>query len=252
VGRRDDRARAVGAEGLRRLVHELRTPTNAIAGFSELIEQQLLGPVAPAYRDRATDIRRHVTGLIGAIEDLDLAARIDGRALDRRTGVTPASALLQRIGGDLAPLATLRGAELVLPAERAAAWSLDPHDAERLVSRLLATLLSAAQPGERLTMALVAGVGTLALAVVPPAAFATRDEASLLALDDEDATVDEGAPLLGIGFALRLVRNLATELGGRFVIAPGYFTLLLPAVERDDTEQDDDGLGDAEQATSAP
>jgi signal transduction histidine kinase len=252
VGRRDDRARAVGAEGLRRLVHELRTPTNAIAGFSELIEQQLLGPVAPAYRDRATDIRRHVTGLIGAIEDLDLAARIDGRALDRRTGVTPASALLQRIGSDLAPLATLRGAELVLPAEREAAWSLDPHDAERLVLRLLATLLSAAQPGERLTMALVAGVGTLALAVVPPAAFATRDEASLLALDDEDATVDEGAPLLGIGFALRLVRNLATELGGRFVIAPGYFTLLLPAVERDDTEQDDDGLGDAEQATSAP
>ncbi|MEH3121772.1 MAG: hypothetical protein PGN16_07290 [Sphingomonas phyllosphaerae] len=42
-----DRERAAGAEGLRRLVHELRTPTNAIAGFSELIEQQLLGPVAP-------------------------------------------------------------------------------------------------------------------------------------------------------------------------------------------------------------
>ena len=35
----------------------------------------------------------------------------------------------------------------------------------------------------------------------------------------------------GIGFAFRLVRNLATELGGRFVIAPGLFTLLLPAVE---------------------
>jgi hypothetical protein len=250
VGRRDERAQAVDAEGLRRLVHELRTPTNAIAGFSELIEQQLLGPVAPAYRDRATDIRRHVTGLIGAIEDLDLAARIDGRALDRRSGVTHVSALLERIGGDLAPLAALRGAELALPAARDAAWALDPHDAERLVSRLLATLLSAARPGERLTMALVAGVGTLALAVVPPAAFATRDEASLLALDDEDATVDEGAPLLGVGFALRLVRNLATELGGRFVIAPGHFTLLLPAANQDDTDRDESDRDETGQATT--
>ncbi|MEH3121771.1 MAG: hypothetical protein PGN16_07285 [Sphingomonas phyllosphaerae] len=61
--------------------------------------------------------------LIGAIEDLDLAARIDGHALDRRDGVAPASALLQRIADDLAPLAALRGAELSLPAVRDAAWA---------------------------------------------------------------------------------------------------------------------------------
>ncbi len=230
AGRAAERDRAVGAEGLRRLVHELRTPTNAIAGFSELIEQELLGSVASSYRDRAADIRRHVAGLIGAIEDLDLAARIDGHALDHRDGVTPVPALLERVAEELAPLAALRGAELVLPARRDVAWALDPHDAERLVSRLFATVLSAAQPGERLTAALVAGVGTLALAVVPPTAFADRDEAALLALDDEEAGADDGAPLLGVGFALRLVRNLAAELGGRFVIAAGLFTLLLPAV----------------------
>ena len=232
-----ERDRAAGAEGLRRLVHELRTPTNAIAGFSELIEQQLLGPVAPAYRERASDIRRRVGDLIGAIEDLDLAARIDGHALERRDGVAPASALLQRIGDDLAPLAALRGAELALPAVRDAAWAVDPEDAERLIARLLSAALSAAAPGERLTIALVGGVGTLALALTPPEAFAERDEASLFALDDEDASRDEGAPLLGIGFALRLVRNLAAELGGRFVIAPGLFTLLLPAVEEGAAEQ---------------
>ncbi|MEH3104587.1 MAG: sensor histidine kinase [Sphingomonas phyllosphaerae] len=227
------RERAAGAEGLRRLVHELRTPANAIAGFSELIEQQLLGPVATPYRDRATEIRHRVTDLIGAIEDLDLAARIDGRALERREGVTPASPLLQRIAEDLAPLAALRRAELTLPTVRDATWAVDPYDAERLIARLLSAALSAAAPGEQLTTALVGGVGTLALALVPPIAFAERDEASLLALDDEDASRDEGAPLLGVGFALRLVRNLAHQLGGRFVIAPGLFTLLLPAVETD-------------------
>lgn len=231
---------SAGTEGLRRLVHELRTPTSAIAGFSELIEEELLGPVSAAYRTRAATIRRHVTDLIDAIEDLDLAARIDGHALDHRGGATPAATLIGRVAADLAPLAALRGAELVPPAGSDAAWALDPRDAERLVSRLFTTVLSAALPGERLTAALVAGTGTLALAVVPPAAFADRDEAGLLALDDEEACTDEGAPLLGVGFALRLVCNLAAALGGRFVIAAGLFTLLLPAVE-------DDAAGQASQ-----
>lgn len=227
--RRADRAQAAGAEGLRRLVHELRTPTNAIAGFSELIEQELLGPVEAVYRDRASEIRRRVGGLIGAIEDLDLAARIDGAALDLRPGAVPASSLLHRVAEDLRPLAALRGAGLVLPPPSDAAWLMDLHNAERLVSRLLATMLSAARPGEYLPLALIHGTGTVALTVAAPAAFAARDEATLLALDDEDALADDGAPLLGVGFALRLVRNLATELGGRFVYAPDRFTLLLPS-----------------------
>ena len=38
-------APATPADSLRQLVHELRTPTNAIAGFAEMIETQILGPV---------------------------------------------------------------------------------------------------------------------------------------------------------------------------------------------------------------
>ena len=35
---------AIEPEALRRLVHELRTPTNAIAGFAELISTEMFGP----------------------------------------------------------------------------------------------------------------------------------------------------------------------------------------------------------------
>ena len=38
--------RGMAPDSLRQLVHELRTPTNAIAGFAEMIETQMLGPVA--------------------------------------------------------------------------------------------------------------------------------------------------------------------------------------------------------------
>lgn len=220
---------AADAEGLRRLVHELRTPTNAIAGFSELIEQELLGPVASVYRDRAATIRRHVAELIGAIEDLDLAARIEGEALDLRPGHVAVSALLSRVAHDLAPLAAMRGGGLALPRASDAAWSTDPHACERLVSRLLATLLAAVAPGEMLDVRVEPAGDALALSVARPAALVGRDEASLLTLDDEDAGEDEGAPLLGAGFALRLARNLASELGGRLVFGAERLTLTLPA-----------------------
>ncbi len=218
-----------GVEGLRRLVHELRTPTNAIAGFSELIEQELLGPVAPPYRDRAATIRRHVAELIGAIEDLDLAARIEGDALDLRPGRVAVSTLLSRVAYDLAPLAGLRGGGLALPPASEVAWSTDPHASERLVSRLLATVLAAVAPGEMLAVRVEPAGDVVALSVDRPAALVGRDEATLLTLDDEDAGEDEGAPLLGAGFALRLARNLAGELGGRLVFGADRLTLTLPA-----------------------
>ena len=72
------------ADSLRQLVHELRTPTNAISGFAELIEAQLLGPVSASYRGYATVIREQAGALIAAIDDLDTAARIEGRALESR------------------------------------------------------------------------------------------------------------------------------------------------------------------------
>lgn len=220
----------VRAEGLRRLVHELRTPTNAIAGFSELIERELLGPVPPVYRQRAAVIRTQVAGLIGAIEDLDLAARIEGDALDLRPAAVPLPPLLARVAEDLAPLAALRGSRLALSPAEGLAVAADTFAVERLVSRLLATLVSASAAGELVHLAAAAMPGDLVLLEFSrPHAFAGRDEAALLALDDELATDMDGGPLLGVGFALRLARNLAAELGGRLSLDAERLTLALPA-----------------------
>src|SRR3546814_5933795 len=78
------RTAGIVPDSLRQLVHELRTPTSAIAGFAEMIEAEILGPVADPYRDRAAAIRRQARDLLVAIEDLDTAARLESRALDLR------------------------------------------------------------------------------------------------------------------------------------------------------------------------
>ena len=238
----EEAARSTGksaaSDSLRQLVHELRTPTNAIAGFAELIEAQLLGPVTPVYRDHAATIRRHADGLIAAIEDLDTAARIEGRALELRPCAVALEPLLTRIAQDLTPLATLRGTAFdIHPMGDHAAFA-DDRAMERLLSRLLATLTSAAVAGERIDIAEApAPPGQVALCFARPQALGTGGEDALLSIDADAGGEDEGAPLLGTGFALRLARNLAAEMGGALLFGDHLLTLRLPAAVEDDMEQ---------------
>lgn len=223
--------RSAGADSLRQLVHELRTPANAIAGFAELIESELLGPVAPAYRSRAGAIRALAGDLTAAIDDLDTAARIAGRALDLRAGPVPLAPTLARVVADLRPLAALRGAAVALvPVASALVLDVDDRALERLVSRLLAALVSACAAGERLTLAAMRdGEGHVVLLADRPAALADVAADRLLSIDAEGEAALPGAPILGAGFALRLAQNLAVELGGSLGFEPRRLTLRLPA-----------------------
>ncbi|KIU01671.1 HAMP domain-containing histidine kinase, partial [Staphylococcus aureus] len=121
----------------------------AIAGFAEMIEAQMLGPVGDAYRDRAQVIRSQARDLLGAIDDLDLAARIDSAALSLVPGQIALRPVLATIVDDLAPLAELRGSVIALPVADLSVIG-DRRAVERLLARLLATLVSASGQGERI------------------------------------------------------------------------------------------------------
>ncbi|VVT07281.1 conserved hypothetical protein [Sphingomonas sp. EC-HK361] len=229
----------IGAsESLRRLVHELRTPTNAIAGFSELIETELMGPIDPRYRDRARAIRLQAGDLIAAIEDLDIAARIAGDTLELRPGQVDAGALIRGLIRDLEPLASLRGSRVTLDAiDAAVAVAGDDRAVERLIGRLLSAIVSAGGPGEAIGITLRRENDAIAIDVDRPAALAAIGDDALLRIDAESEAAMPGAPLLGTGFALRLARNLALELGGELQLEARRLTLRLPAVPYAPMEQ---------------
>ncbi len=235
--RADERAepahtgRSPATDSLRQLVHELRTPTTAIAGFAEMIEGELLGPVAGAYRDYAGTIRDQAMGLLGAIDDLDTAARIEAHALDLRATDIPVALLLQRIALDLEPLAAVRGTALALDiAAGDVAIRGDDRAVDRLFARLLAALVAAGSAGETIAVRMGReGDETVAIHIDRPRALAAYAGDALLMIDAEAEAEATGAPLLGTGFALRLARNLAVELGGSLTIGVDRLTLRLPA-----------------------
>jgi signal transduction histidine kinase len=75
--------------------HELRTPLNAIIGFSEIIANQMFGPVGqPKYADYAGDIRSSGTHLLSIINDiLDISKAEAGKLQLEEEPIDPVESL---------------------------------------------------------------------------------------------------------------------------------------------------------------
>jgi signal transduction histidine kinase len=89
-----DHANRAKSEFLAHMSHELRTPLNAINGFSEIIKDEMFGPVAPRYRSYATDILHsglHLTALINDVLDL---SKIEAGKLDIDEGIVELAAVV--------------------------------------------------------------------------------------------------------------------------------------------------------------
>ena len=96
----------------------------------------------------------------------------------------------------------------------------------RIVARLLSLCIGASAPGERLAIDSGTEGDKVTIAIDRPRALAGRGESELLSPKANDP--EDGA-LLGAGFALRLARHLAGELGGSLMIGARRLTLRLPA-----------------------
>lgn len=217
-------------DSLRQLVHELRTPLNAIIGFSEMIEGQHLGPASASYRAKASDIREQGRRLLGALEDLDFTARLDPATRDEGS-VDPAD-LLERLHGEYQSIADARGFKLkfkvrTAPGEVAASAVA----VERMFGRLIAATLAVAQPGETIRVELANDPhmpNRMVLSVARPGLLIGRDERTLLDPGYHPDGEGADAPVLGLGFALRLVRNIAKACGGKLDIDADKLLLKLP------------------------
>lgn len=207
-------------DALRELVHEIKTPLNAIIGFAEIIEGQYLGPADRGYRDRAADIVRHARQLASGVDDLDFAAKIQ-TAAESRNGQIELNALIERRASELNVVAAKRGVDLIVSRARDdVRAAVQPELADRLVTRLAEALIRQAGDGERLDLVAGSSNGTPRLSVTRPI--------SLRGIPDDDLFEPGRGPSREGGFALRLVRGLARIAGGDLVGSRDAFTLYFP------------------------
>jgi len=197
---------------LRELVHEIKTPLNAIIGFAEIIDSQLLGPADRHYRTRAAEIVAQAKLLLSAIDDLDFAAKLQADRSRPGSG-TDLAMLLEQIAVAMRQGASANAPQLELSIEtRKRRCALEPALAERLVTRFCTALSGAAADGEQLIVHLDNRSGRCVLWVRPPPHLGAGDD---------------GDPASG-NFGLRLVRGLARIAGGDLTITRARISLALP------------------------
>ena len=216
-------------DSLRQLIHELRTPLNAILGFAEMIDRQLLGPAALAYREQAQAIVQDGQRLIEMVDDLDQAARAR-REVAAPDQVNDAAAMLARIEVGLHPTLVARGTTLAVTcAHPVDVAGVSATVLERMMTRLIGAALGLARDGEIVAVGLSeTSTGRALFSVARPDALNGVSDTMLLDPGYDPEMPFPDAPLLGLGFTLRLIASLARDVGGRFAIAPDAFVVTLP------------------------
>jgi signal transduction histidine kinase len=220
------------ADRLRQLIHELRTPINAIQGFAEVIQQQLFGPTPHEYRAHAAAIAGDAARMLAGFDDLERLAKLATGAIELEPGTCDLGEVVQALADHLAPhmAARLSGFDAEAPAP-ALPLGMAREEAERLVWRLLATLASSAAPSERMAMSLIDVDGTAILTLTLPRGLA--DQADIFHAAAPNASTPLSAGMFGAGFALRLAANEAKSGGGKLERQGDTLRMELPLVASD-------------------
>ena len=208
-------------EFLANMSHELRTPLNAVIGFSEIMEQELFGPIENAhYREYLRDIRESGRHLLELINDLLDVARLEVGQLQ----LDESEVDLQKMVASCIRMVSDRAAEagLALSAEPLpAAVSLTAD--ERKLKQILLNLL-----GNAIKFTPKGGSITLENALEPDGVLelAVRDTGIGIAPEDIPAALDMFGQIdralsrkyEGAGLGLPLSKSLAELHGGALSI----------------------------------
>ncbi|MFN4135979.1 MAG: histidine kinase dimerization/phospho-acceptor domain-containing protein [Novosphingobium sp.] len=246
---------AAEADRLRQLLHELRTPINAIQGFAEMIQSQALGTTPHQYRAMAASIAADAAQILAGFEEVERLVKLESRAIGFDPGEADIAAITARLIGQVMPVLAARNVRLSVelmqqPQETAAAPASPPfpspaplmvqmasEELERSIWRVLAVIAASVAPGERLALSLQQSAAPYpaAVLVLPlPASLAMLDDEALFAPDANAPAASLVAPaMLGNGFALRLARAEITAGGGTLRRDGNRLLLTLPLASSD-------------------
>ena len=197
---------------LRELVHEIKTPLNAIIGFAEIIDGQYLGPADRPYRERAAHIVGQARILLEAIDDLDFAAKSRSApgGKEARAALGPiVEQVVERLG-DVAPIDFTPPAGIIEAA-------IGGEVAERILYRTFLAVAESIGPRERLRVLVERSGERVRVSISRPQALRSLSVEQLFGIGDSD---DDAS------LALRLARSLARITGVPLVAGERDISLL--------------------------
>jgi two-component system cell cycle sensor histidine kinase PleC len=144
-----DVANRTKSEFLANMSHELRTPLNAIMGFSEVIKNELFGPVGvPEYKQYSDDIYESGAHLLSIINDMLDLSKVEAGKFDLNETEIKVPELCRSVLNIVKGRADEAGIKLVKGLPEAVPYLLaDPRTLKQMVLNLLSNALKFTSSG---------------------------------------------------------------------------------------------------------
>ncbi len=206
---------------LANMSHELRTPLNAVNGFSEMLVNELYGPLGdPRYKEYATDILtsgQHLLDMINEI--LDMAKieagkmTIDPRPIDPVDPVDAAVRMVRRKADEKNVDLTLRHDDDLpeIPADHRAV--------RQMVLNLVSNAIKFTDSGGSITVGVHRRDGEVEVSVRDTGIGIPKEDLPRLGQPFEQVEGNTDRNLKGTGLGLALTKSFAEMHGGRLTIA---------------------------------
>ncbi|MBL8651499.1 MAG: sensor histidine kinase, partial [Sphingopyxis sp.] len=135
-----------GGDSIRQLIHELRSPLNAISGFAQIISVQMFGPVSQTYRAMADTIVTDAAMVQAIIDDLAAATSPTPEVVAPVSGACDIEAITAQVENDLAPLFADHGVGISISRVGGPFLAaVEDVGARRMIGRLITALVDVSE-----------------------------------------------------------------------------------------------------------
>jgi signal transduction histidine kinase len=218
--------------------HELRTPLNAIAGYVQLLEIGVHGPVTEAQLRALERTRRSQQHLLALINDVLNFAKLDAGRVEFRVTTVGVHDVLNTLEALVLPQLAAKSLRFTMSCDDPVlALRADREKLQQILINLLSNAIKFTPDGGTITLACSASGSMVRVSVrdtgvgIAPEALDTIFE-PFVQVDRSLTNLTEGA-----GLGLAISRELARGMGGELVAesVPGEgstFTLTMPVAQR--------------------
>jgi signal transduction histidine kinase len=214
-----ENANRAKSEFLANMSHELRTPLNAIAGYVELLDMEIRGPITPTQREDLSRIKASQRILLRLVNDVLNFAKLESG----HVAVTVKDIDIANVLGALEPLVLpqLMAKGLTFDMDSCAnelRALADPEKLEQILLNLLSNAIKFTPAKGTIHLTCESDDTTVSIRV--------RDTGRGIPTEKQDrifepfVRVDEGfnRPTEGTGLGLAISRNLARAMGGELAV----------------------------------
>ena len=204
---------------LANMSHELRTPLNAIIGFSEILKDEMFGPLgAPRYKEYAELINESGALLLDLINDILDMAKVEAGKYELHLEDLDAAEIVE---GSLRLLRRRAEDANVTLVRDYPAGAVPLHADRRALKQITLNLVANAvkfTPGGEVRISLVQDGEDAVLRVADTGIGISRNDLERIGQPFEQARSDAQVAQAGTGLGLALVRSLAEMHGGSLAI----------------------------------